>query len=88
MRYIQPYEADFNVLQQFIFGKEAMDSLKENGLFPKKRFSKKGNTAEDANLDKTLTEDLSRQAQHPMTVVSVDAVHCYDRINHVIMMLV
>ena len=32
--------------------------------------------------------DLSRQARHPMTIVSADAAYCYDRVNHVIMSLV
>ncbi len=41
----------------------------------------------DANKvwDKTLMADLSRQARHPMTVVSADAAYCYDRVNHIIM---
>ncbi len=32
--------------------------------------------------------DLSRQARHPMTIVSANAAYCYDRVNHVIMSLV
>jgi hypothetical protein len=32
--------------------------------------------------------DLSRQACRPLTVVSADAVYCYDRVNHIIMSLV
>ena len=59
LRYIQLYEADFNFFQQFIFGKEAMNSLTDNGFLPEEHFSKKGSTAEDAKFDKTLTEDLS-----------------------------
>merc|ERR1712086_660229 len=72
----------------FLFGKEAMNLLTDNGFLPEEHFSKKGSTAEDAKFDKTLTEDLSRQAQHPMAVLSVDAAQCYDRVNHVIMSLV
>ena len=33
-------------------------------------------------------EDLSRQSRTPMSIVSVDAAQCYDRVNHVIMSLV
>ena len=88
MRYIQLYEADFNFFQQFIFGREAMTSLTDNGFLPEEHFSKKESTAEDAKVDKALTEDLSRQARHPTAVVSVDAAQCYDRVNHVIMALV
>jgi hypothetical protein len=32
--------------------------------------------------------DLSRQARHPMMIVSVDAAYCCNRVNHVIMSLV
>jgi len=51
-------------------------------------FSQKESTAEDDKFDKTLMADLSRQARHPMTVVSADAAYCYDRVNHIIMSLV
>ena len=88
LRYIQLYEADFNFFQQFIFGKEAMDTLTKNGLLPNEHFSKKGSTAEDAKFDKTLMVDLSRQARKPMSNVSVDAAQCYDRLNHLRMSLV
>ena len=76
-RYIQLYKADFNFFQQLIFGKEAMENS-----------SKKGSTAEDVKFDKTLTEDLLRQDRHTLVVVSVDAIQCYARVNHVIMALV
>ena len=32
--------------------------------------------------------DLSRQARHPMPIISADAAYGYDRANHVIMSLV
>jgi hypothetical protein len=65
-----------------------MDSLTKNDYLPEELFSQKGCTAEDAKFDKTLMADLSRQARHPMTVVSADAAYCYDRVNHIIMSLV
>jgi hypothetical protein len=85
---IQLYEADFNCFNYFIFGKTAMESLTRHGFLPEELFSQKGCTAEDATFDKTLIADLSRQARHPMTVVSADAAYCYDRVNHIIMLLV
>ena len=88
LRYIQLYEAVLNFFQQFIFGQEAMRSLTDQGLLPDEYFSKKGSTAEEAKFDKTLMEDLSRQSRTPMSVVSVDAAQCYDRVNHVNMFLV
>jgi hypothetical protein len=85
---IQLYEADFNCYNQFIFGQTAMDSFTAKDYLPEELFSQKGCTAEDAKFDTTLMADLSRQARHPMTVVSADAAYCYDRVNHIIMSLV
>ena len=85
---IQLYEADFNCFNYFIFGRSAMDSLTKNDYLPEEIFSQKGSTAEDAKFDKTLMADLSRQARHPMTVVSADEAYCYDKVNHIIMSLV
>ena len=65
-----------------------MRTLTDQGLLPDEHFSKKGSTAEGAKFDKTLMEDLSRQLRTPMSIVSVDAAQCYDRVNHVIMSLV
>ena len=66
-----------------------MNSLTVNNKFlPKDYSSKKGSTAEYAKYDEILTKFLSRQARYPMVALSVDAAHCYDRVNHVIMALV
>ncbi len=85
---IQLYKADFNCYNQFIFGQTAMDALTVNDYLPEELFSQKGSTAEDAKFDKTLMAILSRQARHPMTVVSADAAYCYNRVIHIIMSLV
>jgi hypothetical protein len=65
-----------------------MQALTTSGYVPEELFSQKGSTAKDAKFNKTLLADLSRQARHPMTIVSADAAYCYDRVNHVIMSLV
>ena len=88
LRYIQLYEVDFNFFQQFIFGKKAMNALTNSRFLSKEHFRKKGSTADDAKFDKTLAEDLSRQVRYLMAEVSVDTAQCYDRVNHVIMLLV
>jgi hypothetical protein len=85
---IQLYEADFNCYNQFVFGKEAMPKLSNSGYIPEELFSQKGSTAEDAKFNKTLMADLSRQARQPMAIILADAAYCYDRVNHVIMLLV
>ena len=71
LRVIQLYEADFNCFNHFIFGRAAMDTLTKNDYLPEELFSQKGCTAKDAKFDKTLM--ATRQARHPMTVVSADA---------------
>jgi hypothetical protein len=88
LRAIQLYEADFNCYTQFIFGRQAMQTLTDSGYIPEELFSQKGSTTEDAKFDKTLMADLSWQARQPMTIVSADAAYCYGRMNHVIMSLV
>ncbi len=65
-----------------------MELLNSIGYTPEELFSQKGSTSKDAKFDKTLMADLSRQARHPMMVVSADAAYCYNRVNHIIMSLV
>jgi hypothetical protein len=65
-----------------------MDLLNSIGYAPKELFSQKGSTSEDAKFNKTLMADLSRQAKHPMMVVSANAAYCYNHVNHIIMSLV
>jgi hypothetical protein len=65
-----------------------MQVLTNSGYIPEELFSQKGNTAEDAEFNKTLMADLSRQARHPMTIVSADVAYCYNRVNHISMLLI
>jgi hypothetical protein len=88
LRAIQLYEADFNCYNQFIFGKEAMNTLNSINYVPEELFSQKGSTCKDAKFDKTLMADLSRQARRPMTAVYVDAAYFYNKVNRIIMSLV
>ncbi len=62
--------------------------MTNSGYIPEELFSQRGNTAEDAEFDKTLMADLSRQARHPMMIVSANTAYCYDRVNHIIMSLI
>ena len=85
-RMIQLYEADFNQLDKFIASYIGR-ILRHLGAIPEEHYAQKQSTAEDANMDKTLTFDLSRISRTPMVNVSVDAENCFDRISHVILML-
>ena len=86
LRFIQLYEADFNSLDKWLAHK-ITSTLTELDLVPEEHFAKKECTVVDANMDKTLTFDLSRVSRVPMTNVSVDAANCFDRINHNILSL-
>ena len=44
---IQLYEADFNCYNQFIFGRQAMQTLTDSRYILEELFSQKGSTAED-----------------------------------------
>ncbi len=65
-----------------------MLNLSQSGCLPEELYSQQGRTAEDACFDKTLTLDISRQSRQPLSIISVDAAQCYDRVNHTIMALV
>ena len=88
LRSIQLYEADLNWYMKFIFNDIALEKLNALGLLPEEHYSRKGSTAEDACLEKTLTLDISRQSRTPMALISVDAAQCYDRVHPILMSLV
>ena len=66
-------------------GFKAQEALSKVKVMGGELYGRRGCTAEDAKLDKTLTIDISRKLRHPMVIMSVDAANCYDRVNHVIM---
>ena len=43
---------------------------------PEEIFSKRNRMADDGTLGKTLFYDISRQAQVPAAIASVDALNC------------
>ncbi len=59
LRAIQLDRADFNRYNQFVFGKQTMQTLTDSGYIPEELFNQKGSTAEDAKFNKTLMADLS-----------------------------
>ncbi len=80
-------EADFNYMNKWLFGHEAINKMYALGYVAEDQYSQKESTAEDARLDNKLTMDLSRQLRHPLATMSTDADKCYNRINHIIMSL-
>ena len=87
LRAILLMEGDFNYMNKWIFGHDAINKLYELGYIPGDQYSQKESTAEDARMDNRLTMDISRQMKHPLATMSADADKCYDRINHIVMSL-
>lgn len=85
LRAILLMEADYNYLNKYIFGYEALNSLAAEGYLLDEQYNQGESTAEDAKMDERLTFDISRQLRQPMASTSADAANCYDRINHLIM---
>ena len=63
-----------------------MKVLTEGDFLPEEYFSQKKSMTEDVRFDRTLIMDLV-SCQHPVAIVSIDAVKCYTRVNHSIMSL-
>jgi hypothetical protein len=80
-------EANFNYMNKWVFGYQAINKMYALGYIPGDQYSQKESTAEDARMDNWLTMDISRQLRHPLTTMLADADKCYDRINHIIMSL-
>ena len=76
---------DFNFFQKFTFGIDASSALIENDFLSAVKFSKKDSIVDDANFNTTIAEDLAR---YLIAEISVNAVQCYGKVNHVTMSLV
>jgi hypothetical protein len=59
LRAILLMEADFNYMNKWIFGHEAINKMYALGYVSEDQYSQKESTAEDAKLDNKLTMDLS-----------------------------
>jgi hypothetical protein len=79
-------EGDFNYMDKWVFGHEAINKLYTPGYILGNQYSQKESTAEDARMDNRLTMDISGQLKQPLATMSADADKCYDRINHIIML--
>jgi hypothetical protein len=86
LRAIILMEGDFNYMNKWIFGHEAINKLYQLGYVPGDQYSQKESTAEDAWTDNRLSMDISCQLRQPLATMAVDADKCYDRINHIIML--
>jgi hypothetical protein len=51
-------EGDFNYMNKWVFGYEAINKLYTLGYIPEDQYSQKESTAEDARMDNRLTMDI------------------------------
>jgi hypothetical protein len=58
-------EGDFNYMNKWIFGHEAINKFYALGYIPGDQYSQKETTAGDARMGNCLTMDKSRQMGHP-----------------------
>ena len=75
-------EADFNFNNKILGRRTINHAEKINDIAPEQYGSRKGKSACDQALHKTLTYDIMRQTKKPGALCSNDAKSCYDRILH------
>ncbi len=81
-------EADINAMNKIVYSDRMMTNVCKYNLMPEEIFSEKNRMADDGTLCKTLFYDITRQAQVPAAITSVNASNCYNRIAHAIASLV
>jgi hypothetical protein len=80
-------EGNFNYMNKWVFGHEAINKSYALGYVPGDHYSQKKSTVEDAHLGKRLMMDILHQLCHCLAPMSAVADKCYDPINHIIMSL-
>jgi hypothetical protein len=88
LRAILLMEADFNATNKIVYGDRMMKNVRKYNLMPEETFNETNEMTDDGTLCKTLFYDITRQAQAPAAIASVDTFNCYDRIAHAIASLV
>jgi hypothetical protein len=81
-------EADFNASNKIMHRVRMMRNARNHQLMPEEVLSKKNRMADNGTLTKTLFYDVMRQARVPAAIASIDTSNCYDRIAHVMALLV
>ncbi len=66
-------EGDFNYMNKWIFGHEAINKVYHLSYVSGDQYSQKESTAKDAQMDNRLTMDISRQLRQPLAAMAADA---------------
>jgi hypothetical protein len=77
----------FNYMNKWVFGHEAINKLYALGYIPGDQYSQKESMVEDARMDNRLTMDISQQLHHPLATMLADTDKCYNCISHIVMCL-
>jgi hypothetical protein len=88
LRAILLMEADFNVMNEEVYGVRMLEEARKYKLIPKETFSKWNCMVDNDGLAKKLFYNIVLQTQSPAAVASVDASNCYDRIAHAMASLI
>ena len=88
LRSILLMEADINLVNKKIYGGRISDNMRKYNLMPQDIFSERNIMADDGTLAKLLFYEIVRQLRLYAGISSVDAVNCYDSIDHTIASLV
>jgi hypothetical protein len=73
---------DFNAANKIVYGTRMLENACKHCLMPEEIFRERNRMVDVRTLCKTLFYDITRQAQVPTAIASVDASNCYNRITH------
>jgi hypothetical protein len=75
-------EGNFSAANKIVYRTRMLKNACKHQLMPEEIFSKRNRMANNGTLCKTLYYDITRQAQVPAAIASVDVSNCYNRITH------
>jgi hypothetical protein len=81
-------EADFNATNKEVYGVRMLEEAQKYKLVPEEIFSEQNCMADDGGLTKTLFYNIVCHLGVPAAITLVDASNCYDRIAHVMALLI
>lgn len=78
-------EADFNFMNELVFGKRMIQWATEwKMIFPKCFSSHNNRSAQDLLIRRKCIVNVSRMQRTPLAMASVDTAQCYDCIQHTV----
>jgi hypothetical protein len=81
-------EADFNVVNETIYGRQMLQNVRKYSCMPDEICSKKNQTADNGTLTKVLFYDIIWQSRRSAGSRSIDADNCFDHVAHAVTLLI